>query len=213
MLRDHKLPAPAGSHGGNNVTVEGSFDNWSTRHVMQRSGKDFTIVKLLPPGVYQARTHPLTHPNLHGMLLLRSAQLHAGTQGPLHCYGPQVLKCWVVTRLAWLCRKAEVCVSAAGAQYKFIVDGDWKYAPDQPAMYDEDNNVNNVLEVQEYVPENLASLSSFDPPPSPPERSASAMCWLRACLLTRLMHLFSNESVSLIRSVFTWCSTLACWDL
>ncbi len=37
-------------------------------------------------------------------------------------------------------------------------------------MYDEDGNVNNVLEVQEYVPENLASLSSFDPPPSPPER-------------------------------------------
>ncbi|KAK9836114.1 hypothetical protein WJX81_002381 [Elliptochloris bilobata] len=94
------------SHGGSSVTVEGSFDSWSTRHVMQRSGKDFTIVKLLPPGVYQ---------------------------------------------------------------YKFIVDGDWKYAPDQPAMYDEDNNVNNVLEVQEYVPENLASLSSFDPPPSPPE--------------------------------------------
>ncbi len=36
------------------MTVEGSFDNWSARHVMQRSGKDFTIVKLLPPGVYQA---------------------------------------------------------------------------------------------------------------------------------------------------------------
>ena len=55
-------------------------------------------------------------------------------------------------------------------QYKFIVDGDWKYAPDQPMMYDELNNVNNVLEVQEYVPENLDSLSSFEPPPSPPER-------------------------------------------
>ena len=38
--------------------MEGSFDNWSTRHVMQRSGKDFTIVKLLPPGVYQARPYP-----------------------------------------------------------------------------------------------------------------------------------------------------------
>lgn len=37
------------------MAVEGSFDNWSTRHVMQRSGKDFTIVKLLPPGVYQVR--------------------------------------------------------------------------------------------------------------------------------------------------------------
>ena len=37
-------------------------------------------------------------------------------------------------------------------------------------MYDEMNNVNNVLEVQEYVPENLDSLSGFEPPPSPPER-------------------------------------------
>ncbi|KAK9820387.1 hypothetical protein WJX72_009820 [[Myrmecia] bisecta] len=93
------------SHGGNHVEVEGSFDNWTTRQAMQRSGKDFTIVKLLPPGVYQ---------------------------------------------------------------YKFIVDKEWKYAPDQPAMYDEMNNVNNVLEVQEYVPENLDSLSGFEPPPSPP---------------------------------------------
>ena len=76
LLTYHELRAPAGSHGGNYVTVEGSFDNWSTRHVMQRSGKDFTIVKLLPPGVYQARPYPLTHPSLHGMLLLRSAQLH-----------------------------------------------------------------------------------------------------------------------------------------
>ena len=33
-------------------------------------------------------------------------------------------------------------------QYKFIVDGEWMYAPDQPAMYDEMGNVNNVLEVQ-----------------------------------------------------------------
>lgn len=57
-------------------------------------------------------------------------------------------------------------------QYKFIVDGVWKYAPDQPAIYDERNIVNNVLEVQEYVPENLGSLSGFEPPPSPPDRSA-----------------------------------------
>lgn len=37
-------------------------------------------------------------------------------------------------------------------------------------MYDESGNVNNVMEVQEYVPENLGGLSGFDPPPSPPER-------------------------------------------
>ena len=54
-------------------------------------------------------------------------------------------------------------------QYKFIVDGEWKYAPDQPAMYDEMGNVNNVLEVQEYVPEILDSLDSFLAPSSPPE--------------------------------------------
>ena len=36
------------------MEVEGSFDNWTTRQAMQQSGKDFTIVKLLPSGVYQA---------------------------------------------------------------------------------------------------------------------------------------------------------------
>jgi Glycogen recognition site of AMP-activated protein kinase len=63
-----------------------------------------------------------------------------------------------------------LCMSLAWMQYKFVVDGEWKYAPDQAAMYDEGGNVNNVLEVQEYVPENLDSLSGFDPPPSPPSR-------------------------------------------
>jgi hypothetical protein len=48
------------------VELEGSFDSWTQRHAMQRSGKDFTIVKLLPPGVYQvlpgaaAALHPHT---------------------------------------------------------------------------------------------------------------------------------------------------------
>mmetsp|Transcript_14251 Transcript_14251/g.46794 ORF Transcript_14251/g.46794 Transcript_14251/m.46794 type:complete len:278 (-) Transcript_14251:108-941(-) len=52
-------------------------------------------------------------------------------------------------------------------QYKFIVDGEWRYAPDQPAMYDEMGNVNNVVEVLEYLPDNLDSLSDFRTPPSP----------------------------------------------
>lgn len=55
-------------------------------------------------------------------------------------------------------------------QYKFIVDGEWKYDPNQPAMFDEMRNVNNVIEVHEYVPENLEGVSGFDPPPSPPAR-------------------------------------------
>ncbi|CAI5477026.1 unnamed protein product [Closterium sp. Yama58-4] len=92
------------THGGNHVSVDGSWDNWTTRQVLQRAGKDFTIVKMLPPGVYQ---------------------------------------------------------------YKFIVDDVWRYAPDLPAVYDEMGNVNNVLEVQEYVPENLDNVAGFEPPRSP----------------------------------------------
>eukprot|EP00884_Botryococcus_braunii_P005580 jgi/Botrbrau1/15022/Bobra.320_2s0002.1 len=92
------------TQGGDHVEVQGSFDGWQQRHLMQRSGKDHTIVLLLQPGVYQ---------------------------------------------------------------YKFIVDGKWRYATDQPADYDEQKNVNNYIEVQEYVPENLESLTSFEPPASP----------------------------------------------
>ena len=49
------------------------------------------------------------------------------------------------------------------------VDGVWRYAPDQPAMYDEMGNINNVIEVHEFVPENLDGLEGFEPPLSPPE--------------------------------------------
>ncbi|WZN58947.1 AMP-activated protein kinase [Chloropicon roscoffensis] len=92
------------SHGGDSVEVEGSWDNWTSRLTLLKSGKDFTVVKLLMPGVYQ---------------------------------------------------------------FKFIVDGTWKYAPDQSAIFDEMGNVNNVVEVQEYVPENIEGISSFDLPESP----------------------------------------------
>lgn len=86
------------------MEVEGSWDNWTSRLTLLKSGKDFTVVKLLMPGVYQ---------------------------------------------------------------FKFIVDGTWKYAPDQSAIFDEMGNVNNVVEVQEYVPENIEGISSFDLPESP----------------------------------------------
>ncbi|KDD72719.1 hypothetical protein H632_c2978p0, partial [Helicosporidium sp. ATCC 50920] len=98
------------TYGGSRVQLEGSFDNWTQRHELQPSGRDFTLVKLLAPGVYQ---------------------------------------------------------------YKFVVDGQWRHDPNLPCVFDEEGNVNNVLEVQEYVPENLGSLSGFEPPPSPPESYTS----------------------------------------
>ena len=89
------------------MEVEGSYDGWTSRTPLHRSGgrDTWTVIKLLPPGVHQ---------------------------------------------------------------YKFIVDGVWKYAPEQPAMYDERDNVNNVCEVTEVAPENLDNLPNFAPPGSPP---------------------------------------------
>ncbi|KAL2652316.1 hypothetical protein R1flu_020444 [Riccia fluitans] len=87
------------SYGGNNVSVEGSWDGWSTRQPMQRVGKDFTIVKILPSGVYQ---------------------------------------------------------------YRIIPDKDYDYPIEVLSK------VNNVLDVQDYIPENLDSVAGFEPPQSPP---------------------------------------------
>jgi hypothetical protein len=107
---------------------------------MHRNGKDFTVIKLMQPGVYQARSAL----SLRLRLLATLAHISAPSSLPL------TLRC------------------LAAAQYKFIVDGEWKYAPEQPAMYDERGNVNNVVEVCEYTPENLDNLHSFAPPSSPP---------------------------------------------
>ncbi|KAG8085977.1 hypothetical protein GUJ93_ZPchr0010g9293 [Zizania palustris] len=43
------------SQGGNEVFVEGSWDNWTLRRVLERSGKDHTILLVLPSGLYHYR--------------------------------------------------------------------------------------------------------------------------------------------------------------
>ncbi|WOK95940.1 SNF1-related protein kinase regulatory subunit beta-1-like isoform X5 [Canna indica] len=92
------------NYGGNVVLIEGSWDNWTSRRPMQRSGKDCAILMVLPSGVYQ---------------------------------------------------------------YKFIVDGQFRYIPDLPSATDEMGNITNLLDVHDYVPENVESISEFNLPPSP----------------------------------------------
>ncbi|KAF9664370.1 hypothetical protein SADUNF_Sadunf16G0011600 [Salix dunnii] len=92
------------AYGGKEVAVEGSWDGWKTRIPLQRSGKDYTIMKVLPSGVYQ---------------------------------------------------------------YRFIVDGQWRYAPDLPWAKDDSGNACNTLDLQDFVPEDLESISGFEPPHSP----------------------------------------------
>uniref|UniRef100_A0A2P2KLH0 Uncharacterized protein MANES_13G062000 n=1 Tax=Rhizophora mucronata TaxID=61149 RepID=A0A2P2KLH0_RHIMU len=40
------------SYGGQQVAVTGSWDNWSRSELLQRSGQDFVLIKMLPSGVY-----------------------------------------------------------------------------------------------------------------------------------------------------------------
>ncbi|KAF3656093.1 SNF1-related protein kinase regulatory subunit beta-2 [Capsicum annuum] len=89
---------------GKEVAVEGSWDNWKSRMPLQKSGKDFTILKVLPSGVYQ---------------------------------------------------------------YRFIVDGQWRCSPDLPCVQDEAGNMYNLLDMKDYVPEDIESISGFEPPQSP----------------------------------------------
>lgn len=45
------------NYGGNQVEIEGSWDNWRTRELLQKTGKEIfrEIVKVLPSGVYHYR--------------------------------------------------------------------------------------------------------------------------------------------------------------
>ncbi|KAG6411379.1 hypothetical protein SASPL_129460 [Salvia splendens] len=92
------------SFGGNNVVVEGSWDNWRTRKMLQRTGKDHSILLVLPSGIFR---------------------------------------------------------------YRFIVDGEVRYIPDLPTETDQSGHVCNLLDVNDYVPENLDSVAEFEAPLSP----------------------------------------------
>jgi len=151
------------------VEVEGSFDNWTTRQPLQHTGKDWTIIKLLPPGVYQVRGEGESRSlvGLAAVLAMRCGRLLFQDHLLLCTTSPETSS--QPPTLPRLRKPLHINTK----QYKFIVDGDWRYDPNQPAMYDEMSNVNNVIEVQEYVPENLDNVSGFEPPPSPPSSYAN----------------------------------------
>lgn len=81
-------------HGGREVGITGTFNNWGKQIPMHRSGNDFTYIANLPRG--------------H----------HA---------------------------------------YKFVVDDEWRFAPDQPTVADVEGHINNFVDVSDFTP-----LSDFD---------------------------------------------------
>ncbi|XP_037481207.1 SNF1-related protein kinase regulatory subunit beta-1-like [Triticum dicoccoides] len=91
-------------HGGKCIFVEGSWDHWTSKKTVQKSGKDHTILLELPSGVYR---------------------------------------------------------------YRFIVDGERRYLPDLPCETDNVGNIVNLLDVNDFVPESVESVSELMAPPSP----------------------------------------------
>lgn len=133
------VPSPnsLGSHGGDSVEVEGSWDNWTSRLTLLKSGKDFTVVKLLMPGVYQFK---------------------------FIVDGTWKYVCVLLFPSLWLAHRKTLTFFRCSPS---ALPSARRYAPDQSAIFDEMGNVNNVVEVQEYVPENIEGISSFDLPESP----------------------------------------------
>lgn len=76
-------------HGGRNVFLTGTFNNWERQIPMHKSGNDFTYVHNLKRGK------------------------HA---------------------------------------FKFIVDDEWRFAPDQPTIADVEGHINNFIDVSEFIP-------------------------------------------------------------
>ncbi|KAF2306067.1 hypothetical protein GH714_010861 [Hevea brasiliensis] len=75
----------------------------------------------------------------------------------------------IPTMITWSYGGNEVAVEGSWDNWKtrFIVNGQLRYIPDLPWAQDDTGNAYNILDLQDYVPEDLESMSSFEPPHSP----------------------------------------------
>ncbi|MED6171683.1 SNF1- protein kinase regulatory subunit beta-2, variant 4 [Stylosanthes scabra] len=75
----------------------------------------------------------------------------------------------IPTMITWNYDGKEVAVEGSWDNWKtrFIVDGQWRYAPDLPWAQDDAGLTYNILDLQDYVPEDIGSISGFEPPKSP----------------------------------------------
>jgi 5'-AMP-activated protein kinase regulatory beta subunit len=99
------------AHGGSVVEVQGSFDNWTTRSPLQQ-------VRLLSTALglsLSLNSKPTAHKGWSWLELTGGARRERW----------QVGKDYSIVKM----------LLPAVYQYKFIVDGEWKYAPDQVTLH------------------------------------------------------------------------------
>ncbi len=118
------------NHGGSSVSVLGSWDNWSKRYI-------------LSPVASSTFFHQLTW--------FTHEYLYSGCQ--IAFLFPEHLSMELVWARQALQRSGRdftlIKVLPSGVyQFKFCVDGQWMYSPDLPAVSDDTDNVNNILDVQ-----------------------------------------------------------------
>ncbi len=118
--------------GGNSVSVTGSWDNWSIRYLL--SPVFFILCSFMTwEDIIQLWA---VSPWMSDLLLLHkhlSMELVWGRQ-PLQRTGRDFTLIKVLPSGVY--------------QFKFFVDGQWRYSPDLPAVSDDTNNFNNILDVQ-----------------------------------------------------------------
>ncbi|KAJ6741440.1 SNF1-RELATED PROTEIN KINASE REGULATORY SUBUNIT BETA-1 [Salix viminalis] len=149
MCNEHGIPTMiTWSYGGKEVAVEGSWDDWKTRIPLQRSGKDYTIMKVLPSGIYQYRFivdgHWRYSPDLPW------AKDDAG-----NAYNTLDLQIWSLPKLHSYRLYLVVSVSFTEEIKQFILIIGWC------------NDIATLAALQDFVPEDLQSISGFEPPQSP----------------------------------------------
>ncbi|XP_010939227.1 SNF1-related protein kinase regulatory subunit beta-2 isoform X1 [Elaeis guineensis] len=132
------------NHGGKEVFVEGSWDNWKTKYWGLVTDLSYIC-------------------NIYCSLFRMNRSLkrlsNSCTYG-FYCYRKPLQKSGKDFTI--------VKVLPSGFyQYRFIVDGEWRYAPDIPWMHDDLGNAYNILDLKEFVPEDIESIAAFEPPQSP----------------------------------------------
>ncbi|KAG6501683.1 hypothetical protein ZIOFF_041566 [Zingiber officinale] len=130
------------NRGGNTVLVEGSWDDWTSRKPLQRSGKDHAILLVLPSGVYHYKFiidgQPRHMPDLPFVTdemgnIINLLDVHVSAF--LHC------------RKTNSSFKLAILTSVSAKMRELLA--------------------NTFSFTQDHVPENVESISEFDSPPSP----------------------------------------------
>ncbi|XP_020230737.1 SNF1-related protein kinase regulatory subunit beta-2 isoform X2 [Cajanus cajan] len=104
-------------------------------------------------------------PQVPVLPLQRADEMHVPSSG----YADMYAEPGIPTMITWSYDGKEVAVEGSWDNWKtrFVVDGRKRYTPDSPWAQDDAGNAYNILDLQDYVPEDIESISSFEPPQSP----------------------------------------------